>query len=59
MLITINASLRSGETLDPLRADDRALRSDWVAAGLPFNQVCGQDELIFDGCSKVFNSRVN
>lgn len=21
------------------------------------NQVCGQDELVFDGCSKVFNSR--
>ncbi len=28
--------------------------------GLPLvylNQVCGQDELIFDGCSKVFNSQ--
>ncbi|PRM86843.1 NAD+ synthase, partial [Aliarcobacter cryaerophilus] len=28
--------------------------------GLPLvylNQVCGQDEMIFDGCSKVFNSQ--
>ncbi|KUE79619.1 NAD+ synthase [Aeromonas schubertii] len=55
ILVTINAS--PYDMHKPwLR---RELFSERCAAtGLPLvylNQVCGQDELVFDGCSKVFN----
>lgn len=57
VLLTINAS--------PYDQEKPWIRRELIVerceqAGLPLvylNQVCGQDELIFDGCSKVFNSQ--
>lgn len=56
LLLTINAS--------PYDQEKPWIRRELMTercsqTGLPLvylNQVCGQDELIFDGCSKVFNS---
>ncbi|MGE6108272.1 NAD+ synthase [Aeromonas sobria] len=57
LLLTINAS--------PYDKDKPWIRRELMAercgqTGLPLvylNQVCGQDELVFDGCSKVFNGQ--
>ena len=57
LLLTINASPYDQEK-PWIRRELMAERCDQT--GLPLiylNQVCGQDELIFDGCSKVFNSQ--
>ncbi|UBO73526.1 NAD+ synthase [Aeromonas rivuli] len=57
LLLTINAS--------PYDKDKPWIRRELMTercgqTGLPLvylNQVCGQDELVFDGCSKVFNGQ--
>ncbi|MGL6351157.1 MAG: nitrilase-related carbon-nitrogen hydrolase, partial [Aeromonas sp.] len=55
LLLTINASPYDQEK-PWIRRELMAERCDQTGLPLVYlNQVCGQDELIFDGCSKVFN----
>ena len=57
LLLTINASPYDQEK-PWIRRELMAERCDQTGLPLVYlNQVCGQDELIFDGCSKVFNSQ--
>ena len=57
LLITINASPYD-QAKPWIRTELMTERCAQTALPLVYlNQVCGQDELIFDGCSKVFNSQ--
>ena len=57
LLLTINASPYDQEK-PWIRRELMAERCEQTGLPLVYlNQVCGQDELIFDGCSKVFNGQ--